>query len=231
MLELTRVLNRLWSRLVLHFWALEAERAKYGGSSEPDPISYLQRAFDQTKQATSEPNEWHGTTTACAALLGSDNSVPPHPILYVTQLGDSQILVLRPRNREIIFKTTEQWHWFDCPRQLGTNSPDTPISNAVLDRIEIEEDDVVLAMTDGVVDNLWDHEVLQNVLNSMEKWKNNVNSAEDGKEPGKRSYADSMRFVAQELVNAARVVAEDPFAESPYMEKAVDEGLSIEGGL
>ena len=40
-----------------------------------------------------------------------------------------------------------------------------------------------------------------------------------------------MRFVAQELVNAARVVAEDPFAESPYMEKAVDEGLSIEGGL
>ncbi|OCK93641.1 uncharacterized protein K441DRAFT_564612 [Cenococcum geophilum 1.58] len=220
----------LWSRLVLHFWALEAERAKYGGSSEPDPISYLQRAFDQTKQATSEPNEWHGTTTACAALLGSDNSVPPHPILYVTQLGDSQILVLRPRNREIIFKTTEQWHWFDCPRQLGTNSPDTPTSNAVLDRIEIEEDDVVLAMTDGVVDNLWDHEVLQNVLNSMEKWKNNVNSAEDGKEPGKRSYADNMRFVAQELVNAARVVAEDPFAESPYMEKAVDEGLSIEGG-
>jgi len=221
----------LWSRLVLHFWALEAERAKYGGSSEPDPISYLQRAFDQTKQATSEPNEWHGTTTACAALLGSDNSVPPHPILYVTQLGDSQILVLRPRNREIIFKTTEQWHWFDCPRQLGTNSPDTPTSNAVLDRIEIEEDDVVLAMTDGVVDNLWDHEVLQNVLNSMEKWKDDVNSAEDGKALGKRSYADSMRFVAQELVNAARVVAEDPFAESPYMEKAVDEGLSIEGGL
>jgi len=86
-------------------------------------------------------------------------------------------------------------------------------------------------MTDGIVDNLWDHEVLQNVLISMEKWKNNVNSAEDGKEPGERSYADSMRFVAQELVNAARVVAEDPFAESPYMEKAVDEGLSIEGGL
>jgi serine/threonine protein phosphatase PrpC len=210
---------------------MEAERAKYGGSSEPDPVSYLQRAFDHTKQATSKPNEWYGTTTACAALLGSDNRVPPHPILYVTQLGDSQILVLRPRNREIIFKTTEQWHWFDCPRQLGTNSPDTPVTNAVLDRIEIEEDDVVLAMTDGVVDNLWDHEVLQNVLSSMDKWKNGANSAEDGKEPGELCYADSMRFVAQELVNAARAIAEDPFAESPYMEKAVDEGLSIEGGL
>lgn len=220
----------LWSRLILHFWALEAERAKYGDSSEPDPVSYLQRAYEQTKQATSEPNEWYGTTTACAALLGSDTNNPPHPILYVTQLGDSQIIVLRPRNREIIFKTTEQWHWFDCPRQLGTNSPDNPMSNAVLDRFEIEEDDVILAMTDGVVDNLWDHEVLQNVLDSMEKWKNGAKNAEDGKEPGEHSYADGMRFVAQELVNAARVIAEDPFAESPYMEKAVDEGLSIEGG-
>jgi hypothetical protein len=40
-----------------------------------------------------------------------------------------------------------------------------------------------------------------------------------------------MRFVAQQLVNAARTIAQDPFAESPYMEKAIDEGLSIEGGV
>ncbi|KAF2808645.1 uncharacterized protein BDZ99DRAFT_391200 [Mytilinidion resinicola] len=224
----------LWSRLILHFWALEAERAKYGGNATPDPVSYLQRAFEQTKEATAEPNEWHGTTTASGALLSSDDSGGngAHPILYVTQLGDSRILVLRPRDQEIIFKTKEQWHWFDCPRQLGTNSPDTPLNNAVLDRVEIEEDDIVLAMTDGVVDNLWDHEVLQNVLDSMDKWKNGAgsNKQQDGKEPGEQSYADGMRFVAQELVNAARVIAEDPFAESPYMEKAVDEGLSIEGG-
>ncbi|KAF2187755.1 hypothetical protein K469DRAFT_685634 [Zopfia rhizophila CBS 207.26] len=220
----------LWSRLILHFWAVEVERAKFGDGAEPDPVSYLQKAFDQTKQATSEPNEWFGTTTVCAALLSADNSSPEHPILYVTQLGDSQILVLRPRNKEVIFKTTEQWHWFDCPRQLGTNSPDTPINNAVMDRIEIEEDDVVLAMTDGVVDNLWEHEVVQNVVDSMDKWKNGASQAEPGKEPAEQTYADGMHFVAQELVNAARTIAEDPFAESPYMEKAVDEGLSIEGG-
>ncbi|KAF2467566.1 uncharacterized protein BDR25DRAFT_234468 [Lindgomyces ingoldianus] len=220
----------LWSRLVLHFWALAAERAKFGEGTEPDPVSYLQKAFDQTKQATSEPNEWFGTTTASAALIGADNSTPAHPILYVTQLGDSQILVLRPSSKEVIFKTTEQWHWFDCPRQLGTNSPDTPTNNAVMDRIEIEEDDVVLAMTDGVVDNLWEHEVVQNVVDSMEKWKNVASKSEDGKELVEQTHADGMRFVAQELVNAARTIAEDPFAESPYMEKAVDEGLSIEGG-
>jgi hypothetical protein len=80
-------------------------------------------------------------------------------------------------------------------------------------------------MTDGVVDNLWEHEVVSNVLESMEKWH-----GEKGSDPEKQTYADRMRFVAQELVNAARTIAQDPFAESPYMEKAIDEGLSIEGG-
>lgn len=215
----------LWSRLILHFWALETENASYSPTSEPDPVSYLQSAYELTKQATSEPNEWHGTTTACGALLSSDAQTPNHPILYVTQLGDSQILVIRPSTKEVIFKTEEQWHWFDCPRQLGTNSPDTPNDNAVMDRIELQEDDVVLAMTDGVVDNLWEHEVVSSVIESMDKWK-----GDKEKDTEEQTYADGMRFVAQQLVNAARTIAQDPFAESPYMEKAIDEGLSIEGG-
>ncbi|KAK5157672.1 hypothetical protein LTR04_005337 [Oleoguttula sp. CCFEE 6159] len=218
----------LWSRLILHFWALEAEKNSYGGSSDPDPVDYLQKAFDQTKEATSSPNEWHGTTTASGALLHSDDRDPPHPVLYVTQLGDSQVLVIRPRDQEVLYKTAEQWHWFDCPRQLGTNSPDTPKDNAVMDKIEIEEDDVVLALSDGVTDNLWEHEVVTNVVESMNKWKSGA--AETGSDKGKSSQADGMRFVAQELVKAARVIAEDPFAESPFMERAIEEGLAMEGG-
>ena len=35
---------------------------------------------------------------------------------------------------------------------------------------------------------------------------------------------------AQEVVLSARKIAEDPFAASPFMEKAVEEGLAIEGG-
>jgi serine/threonine protein phosphatase PrpC len=217
--------SSLWSRLILHFWALETEHASYSPTAEPDPISHLQSAYELTKQATSEPNEWHGTTTACGALLSSDTEAPDHPILYVTQLGDSQILVIRPSTKEVIFKTQEQWHWFDCPRQLGTNSPDTPNENAVMDRVVLQEDDVVLAMTDGVVDNLWEHEVVTSVLESMEKWNGDME-----KDTEQQTYADGMRFVAQQLVNAAREIAQDPFAESPYMEKAIDEGLSIEGG-
>lgn len=222
--------TRLWSRLILHFWAIEAEKDSYGGSSEPDPVAYLQRAYERTKEATSEPNQWHGTTTACGALLGSDNENPPHPVLYVTQLGDSQVLVLRPKANEVIFRTEEQWHWFDCPRQLGTNSPDTPDKNAVMDRVVIEEDDVVLAISDGVIDNLWEHEVLESVVKSLKKWEDGEAEIQKTTDSGEIGYAEVMKFVAQELVKAARVIAEDPFAESPYMEKAIDEGLSIEGG-
>ena len=197
------------------------------GKTPPDPVEYLQRAFDQTLAATSAPNEWLGTTTACAALLYCP-SPTANPMLYVTNLGDSQILVIRPSAQEVLYKTKEQWHWFDCPRQLGTNSPDIPRTNAVMDKVEIEAGDLVLAMSDGVTDNLWEHEVVQNVVDSLHTWEqmrpSQTSSAQDD------VSNTVMEFVAKELVKAARVIAEDPFAESPFMERAVDEGLAMEGG-
>jgi hypothetical protein len=39
-----------------------------------------------------------------------------------------------------------------------------------------------------------------------------------------------MGFVADELMEAARVIAVDPFAESPFMEHAIEEGLASGGG-
>ncbi|MCJ1378160.1 hypothetical protein MMC17_001256 [Xylographa soralifera] len=224
----------LWSRLILHFWALEAERDAYMSSSntsnsEPDPVHYLQKAYEQTLSATSKPTEWHGTTTACGALLHhSNDKSPAEPVLYVTNLGDSQIMVLRPKDQEVIYKTSEQWHWFDCPRQLGTNSPDTPTANAVMDKVTLQENDVVLAMSDGVPDNLWEHEILQNVLDSIRTWEQNPELGSSEDRVG--GAGGGMLFVAQELVKAARVIAEDPFAESPFMERAVEEGLAMEGG-
>jgi serine/threonine protein phosphatase PrpC len=222
----------LWSRLIIHFWALEAEKSGYGADHEPDPVEYLQRAYDQTKAATSSPNEWFGTTTASSALITYDHKKreSTRPIVYATQLGDSAVMILRPRAHEVVYKTKEQWHWFDCPRQLGTNSPDTPQKDAVVDRIQVEEDDIVLAVSDGVIDNLWDHEVLQSVVDSMHKWQSGDARVQASKDVEDQTYSDKMMFVAQELVKAARMIAEDPFAESPYMEKAVDEGLSFEGG-
>ncbi|TLD23189.1 hypothetical protein PspLS_07327 [Pyricularia sp. CBS 133598] len=255
----------LWARLILHFWsqAVDGVAGGSGSSSDgssttdgaeaghPDPVAHLQRAFEQTQEATSPPNDWQGTTTVSGAQIfyrqpdgAEDGSSPPVPVLYVTNLGDSQIMVIRPSTREIVFKTTEQWHWFDCPRQLGTNSPDTPAKNAVLDVVDIKEGDVIIAMSDGVIDNLWPHEIVESVCDSVSKWESGTvpadySACDDDGEDLQEFDADGdrtgganggMQLVANELMEAARVIAVDPFAESPYMEHAIEEGLPSEGG-
>jgi protein phosphatase PTC7 len=244
----------LWSRLIIHFWATAAEKDGVGAATsgtvdgtsteaggKPDPVRYLSEAYKATKEALSAPNEWLGTTTTSSALLHWEGE---QPLLYVTQLGDCKILVLRPDRDvkcehiegteeiggKIVFATKEQWHYFDCPRQLGTNSPDTPEENAVLDIVTLQEGDVVLAMSDGVTDNLWEHEISASVLKSLRTWLKE-HAAEDMAPKDESGVSEgAMRFLAQELVLAARQIAEDPFAESPFMEKAVDEGLAVEGG-
>lgn len=147
----------------------------------------------------------------------------------MTNLGDCKIIVIRPSEEKILFSTTEQWHWFDCPMQLGTNSIDTPRKDAVMNKVAIQEDDIVLAVSDGVMDNLWEHEVMTIILDSLKKWdQGNPDTAELA---SSNLSNDRLVYVARELMNAALSVAHDPYAESPYMEKAIDEGLAIEGGM
>ncbi len=199
---------------------------------EPHPITSLSTAYKRTLEAT-EAHDWQGTTTACGAQLHF--KAPPGapdgqtvPLLYVTNLGDCQVMVVRPSDKSIIFKTKEQWHWFDCPRQLGTNSPDTPEDNAVVDQVEMQVGDVVLAMSDGVIDNLWSHEIVEIVATSIDSWeKSTAPDALDSRRGGRNG---GMLQAAQDLVAAARNIASDPYAQSPFMEHAIEEGLASEGG-
>lgn len=217
----------LWSRLILHFWALEVERNVDGGTP-PDPVEFLQRAYEQTVVATSTPNEWFGTTTSATALLHhravGDSA---KPVLYVTNLGDCQVLVIRPKDERVVFKTAGQWHWFDCPMQLGTNSVDRPRDHAVLSMLELEEEDIVLAVSDGVTDNLWEQDLLEVILRSITKWEEGKCGGFEGARTAGRG---GMVYIAQQLLHSARAVAQDPSAQTPYMEKAIDLGLGIEGG-
>ncbi|KAI3337810.1 phosphatase 2C-like domain-containing protein [Ustulina deusta] len=227
----------LWSRLILHFWVVAMEediaQVRQPSSYQPDPKRYLQIAYERTVEATSEPNDCLGTTTAAGAQLfyKGDLKNPQStvmPLLYVTNLGDSQVMVVRVKSREVIYKSKAQWHWFDCPRQLGTNSPDTPNQNATVEMVELAEGDICLAMSDGVTDNLWEHEIVDNVSKSVQRWE----AGEGGHAYGDRTDGANggMILVAEELMKAAKAVATDPFAESPYMEHAIEEGLASSGG-
>ena len=230
--------DSLWSRLVLHFWAAATFEAiaEHGSNPyTPDPVTYLQRAYDQTIAATTAPNDWQGTTTVAGAQLHfapGDSSGEAQPVLYVTNLGDSEIMVVRPSEAKVVYKSIEQWHWFDCPRQLGTNSPDTPTGNAVLDVVPVREGDIVLAMSDGVTDNLWSHEIVSKVKESLGRWQVEQAKARrpHHQHPEEGGHDSGMTFVAREVMEAARTIALDPFAESPFMERAIEEGLASEGG-
>jgi serine/threonine protein phosphatase PrpC len=228
----------LWSRLIAHYWVEEAEKqyeAAKGDELEIDSldmVSWLQKAYEHTKESTHAggENEIMGTTTASGALLHHDEG--GRPCVLCTTVGDSMVYIVRPDRGaggdagsedeaagELLYKTTEQWHWFDCPRQLGTNSPDTPDGNATMDRVVIEEGDVVIVVSDGVTDNLFENEIVEKVCGCVKSWEQGALEAKEG-----------MTFVALELMNAAREIAQDPNAESPYMEKALDEGISAFGG-
>lgn len=229
----------LWSRLIAHFWAVEFEKLfaakKEVSLDELDPIALLELAFEQTKRVTSSPNEILGTTTACSALLHHRSE--DQPVVLATSLGDCAAFIIRPsgggeeddgEEGEIIYKTTEQWHWFDCPRQLGSNSPDTPRGNAVTDVVDVREDDLVVVMSDGVTDNLWEHEICTTVTRALREWTER--STEPARQAAEKNPAGGMVYVAAALMNAARDIAMDPYAESPYMERALDEGIAAEGG-
>ncbi|KAF9876452.1 rRNA-processing protein utp23 [Colletotrichum karsti] len=223
----------LWSRLILHYWAtaIQQDATNEGDRFNPNPVAYLQTAYEQTLKATSDPNDWQGTTTASGALLHYKtlDGSKQVPQVYVTNLGDCQVMILRPRHEKVVYKTKEQWHWFDCPRQLGTNSPDTPEKNAVMDVVEIQEGDVVLAMSDGVIDNLWEHEIIGSIQNSIQRWENGEGGGDRVEGDRTGGANGGMKLAAEELVAAAKKIATDPFAESPFMEHAIEEGLPTEG--
>ncbi|KKA30117.1 hypothetical protein TD95_005208, partial [Thielaviopsis punctulata] len=230
----------LWSRLLLHFWvtAIEKDTLRHADPDpsaplhcrpyEPDAIAYLEEAHAAVTRVTTGPAEYFGTTTATGAQLhfrltdssSSPCTPQPRPIVHVTNLGDSQVLIVRPSTRQVVFRSEEQWHWFDCPRQLGSNSTDSARENAQVTAVDVQVGDVVLAMSDGVIDNLWGHEVVDVVLHAMERWTAN--------EAAEQHAGSQMQFTAQALLDAAKVVAMDVYAESPYMERAIDMGAMYE---
>ena len=63
-----------------------------------------------------------GSCTALVALVREGR-------LYVSNLGDSGMMVLRKSKTkvaQIVYRTKEQQHSFNCPFQLGTGSSDVP---------------------------------------------------------------------------------------------------------
>lgn len=67
---------------------------------------------------------------------------------------DERGVTTTPRGYEIVFKTEEQQHRFNCPYQLGLESSDAPESGTVSAHA-VKVGDLVIAGSDGLWDNLF----------------------------------------------------------------------------
>eukprot|EP00577_Skeletonema_sp_RCC1716_P007486 CAMPEP_0113392014 /NCGR_PEP_ID=MMETSP0013_2-20120614/11045_1 /TAXON_ID=2843 ORGANISM="Skeletonema costatum, Strain 1716" /NCGR_SAMPLE_ID=MMETSP0013_2 /ASSEMBLY_ACC=CAM_ASM_000158 /LENGTH=586 /DNA_ID=CAMNT_0000275351 /DNA_START=55 /DNA_END=1815 /DNA_ORIENTATION=+ /assembly_acc=CAM_ASM_000158 len=128
-----------------------------------------------------------GATTAVVASIGEDN------VLRALNLGDSVCLVLR--DGAVAARTREIIHFFDCPYQLGDDSPDRPKDGTTL-QAEIFPGDIIVAGSDGVFDNLSDADVCD-IVGSF----------------GPKAKAAQ---IAKKIVDKSRVVSLDTSAVTPY---------------
>ena len=167
----------------------------------------LQCAYEDTVRECHARGDWLGSTTACVGLIDRGNR------LRVATIGDSRILVVRHLS-EVVCETKEQQHWFDCPFQVGTNSLDQPVKDSETYSVDLQPGDVIVASTDGLGDNLFDAEIIEEVRQCL------TDDVAGG----------GLDKLAQRLCVRAHEVGQDPWGESPWMEKAIVEGLPFHGG-
>ncbi|KAI8971785.1 phosphatase 2C-like domain-containing protein [Mycotypha africana] len=198
----------LYSRKLMHYAQIELDRIKTNVRPQqlqvkPDPVQVLESAYHMT--TLDAQNEGIvGSTTACIVILCQDE-------LRIANLGDCGVSVIR--QNDYIFRSEEQQHSFNFPYQLGTASFDSP-SDAQQFTVKIEEGDIIIVGSDGLFDNLYDEEILEEVTSCIEK-----------------SMMVEPQHISDALAHRARVVSEDPEnPSSPFQLRAMHEGLYYQGG-
>lgn len=134
-----------------------------------------------------------GASTAIVASIGEDG------FLRALNLGDSSCIVVR--NGRIVSKTKEISHYFECPYQLSTDSPDRPKDGTKLN-LELVPGDLIVAGSDGIFDNLSDSDILDVIAGAPSR----------------------LPSIAKQLTQRSRKVSLDKKAETPYAKAAKKNG-------
>ncbi|KAI9496170.1 phosphatase 2C-like domain-containing protein [Zychaea mexicana] len=208
----------LYARKLMHYAQLELDRIdnnkrpSHVQQDQPDPVMVLENAYHLTSlDAQNEASSFLainfvGSTTACIVMLCQDE-------LRVANLGDCGVSIIR--KDDFVFRSEEQQHSFNFPYQLGTASFDYP-SDAQQFSIKIEEGDIVIVASDGLFDNLFDDEILEEVQSCA---------------VGNNSAASVPQLISDALALRARLVSEDTSnPSSPFQCRAMHEGMYYQGG-
>ncbi|KAJ2799893.1 hypothetical protein H4R21_003390 [Coemansia helicoidea] len=117
------------------------------------PVDIMRRAYEITIDEMKAASK-RGSSTACVVVLRGDE-------LRVANLGDCGLTVVR--QGDMVYRTEEQQHSFNYPYQLGTEPHSDKPSDAQVFRLKIQKGDVIIVGSDGVFDNLFDEDILEEV--------------------------------------------------------------------
>mmetsp|Transcript_23682 Transcript_23682/g.23570 ORF Transcript_23682/g.23570 Transcript_23682/m.23570 type:complete len:150 (-) Transcript_23682:15-464(-) len=119
-------------------------------------------------------------------------------------MGDSSYMILRPHDPRApyklnkIYRSSEQQHYFNCPYQCGPTK-DHPYKG--VDEVHnIKHNDIVIAATDGIWDNVFDDQIISVI-------KEEVNNDGNLNDPQKAS---------QKIAKIAFDQSHDKEFESPF---------------
>jgi len=208
-----------FARCLLRY-AHETMAAEGPVDSEADLHNALMRAARQL-----HVTRLQGGSTA---LLGQLNGAT----MAILNLGDSGAMLLRPALRtppgsdqpllfpRVVFRSSDQTHYFNCPYQLGSGN--APLEAPDLIHVRVRTGDLLIAATDGVFDNLFDHQVQALVARHLgTAWRSGAPV-----EPQLQELATAIVRQAQRI----GVQEDKKDVITPFALAAHSEGLPFRGG-
>lgn len=115
---------------------------------------------------------------------------------------------------------------FNTPVQLGPASPTRP-RDAQVFRVPVQADDILILATDGLSDNLWDEDVLDEVVRFRRPFLADATGVL-GRSTLAAMLSEALCSRARRM--AERRVAGDPAQEVPFARRARELGRSFQGG-
>ncbi|CAA2953605.1 probable phosphatase 2C 26 isoform X1 [Olea europaea subsp. europaea] len=109
-----------------------------------DPRTLIKKAHAATSST--------GSATAIVAMLERNGT------MKIANVGDCGLHVVR--KGQIVFSTSPQEHYFDCPYQLSSEAVGQTYLDATVTTVEIMEGDTVVMGSDGLFDNVFAREII-----------------------------------------------------------------------
>jgi len=150
-----------------------------------------------------------GSSTLCILTLDEIT-----PILHTAYIGDSGYIIFRKESNslKVIYKSEEHCRGFNFPYQIGTNGD--PPNMSLEAKHEIKHNDVVIAGTDGLFDNL-DEKQIMNCVKPFLQYSEQI---------------PDIGLVAEMIAKHAYQQSLDPVYFSPFAKKAREHYFDYRGG-